>query len=204
MQVHRLTKINRLVRQNITNVASADLKAFPTLSRSFSQVPDQKPVEEKKGFFDRLWGSDSSVAAPSFRNRWAMVVPAVAAHVCIGSPYAWSLMSDMITREHGFVAAAASDWTLMQTALPLSIVFACQGVSAALLGKWQVKVGPRKTMAYAAACFGGALTLGSLGVYIHSLPLLYLGKLYPNSLLLYCLFIVFLQVTVFSVVLVLG
>jgi len=39
----------------------------------------------------------------------------------------------------------------MQAALPLSIVFLMQGISASLVGKWQMKVGARKAMATAAS-----------------------------------------------------
>ncbi len=95
--------------------------------------------------------------------------------VALGSPYGWSLVADIITREYGFVAPAAADWALMQTSMALSIVFAFHGLSATALGKWQLKVGPRKSMAYAALAFGGALGLGSLGIWMHSLPLIYLG-----------------------------
>jgi MFS family permease len=93
----------------------------------------------------------------------------------LGSPFAWSMMADLLTREQGFVASAAADWTLMQSSLALSIVFAFHGISASLLGKWQLKVGPRKAMLCAAFAFGGGLGLGSLGIYLHSLPLIYLG-----------------------------
>ena len=84
-------------------------------------------------------------------------------------------MGDILTREVGFVASSSADWTLMQTAFPLSIVFLMQGVSASLFGKWQIKVGARMSMAVAAASFGGGLAIGAAGIHFHSLPLLYLG-----------------------------
>lgn len=87
------------------------------------------------GFLEKFWGKESCMASPSTTSRWLMTVPAVMSHLCIGSPYAWSLMADIITRENGFVAAAASDWTLMQAALPLSIVFVTHGLTASLSGK---------------------------------------------------------------------
>jgi MFS family permease len=84
-------------------------------------------------------------------------------------------MGDIITRENGFVAPTGLDWTLMQSALPLSIVFVFLGGSAAVLGPWQSRVGHRKSILYAAMSFGGGLAVGSLGIYLHVLPLLYLG-----------------------------
>lgn len=49
------------------------------------------------------------------------------------------------------------------------------GISAALFGKWQVKVGPRKPLVYGSVAFGGGMLLGGYGAAIHSLPLMYLG-----------------------------
>eukprot|EP00607_Mallomonas_marina_P007221 CAMPEP_0182416744 /NCGR_PEP_ID=MMETSP1167-20130531/1103_1 /TAXON_ID=2988 /ORGANISM="Mallomonas Sp, Strain CCMP3275" /LENGTH=655 /DNA_ID=CAMNT_0024589777 /DNA_START=227 /DNA_END=2194 /DNA_ORIENTATION=+ len=117
----------------------------------------------------------SDVATEGFKARWLMAVPAVAAHMCIGSPWAWSVMADVLTRDFGVVASSANDWTLSQTALPLSIVFLFQGLSASVLGKWQAKVGPRASIAAAACSFGGGMLLGAAGVHFHSLPLLYGG-----------------------------
>lgn len=40
-------------------------------------------------------------------NRWLMTIPAFVTHMCIGTPYAWSVMSATIAMEHGFVSSAA-------------------------------------------------------------------------------------------------
>jgi MFS family permease len=84
-------------------------------------------------------------------------------------------MADVITREKGFVASTAGDWSLLETALPLSLVFILLGGSAGVLGNWQNKIGVRKAMLYSSCAFGGGLVLGSLGIYLHLLPLVYLG-----------------------------
>ena len=59
------------------------------------------------GFLSRWFGPDKGRAGPEFRNRWAMAVPAFLTHLCIGSPYSWSVVSGPISRELGFVTAAA-------------------------------------------------------------------------------------------------
>lgn len=130
---------------------------------------------DNKSFFQKFFGPDSVVASPKFKNRWLIALPAFATHMCIGAPYAWSAMSWPLTRENGFVTSAASDWSLAETTLPLSIVFLMHGVTAALAGKWQMKVGPRAAIAAAGVCFGGGLLLGSLGIATHNLWLIYLG-----------------------------
>ena len=88
----------------------------------------------------------ASVARPDSVNRWTMVLPAFATHLAIGSPYGWSIASEYLTREQGFVVSAAADWSFSEAALPLSLVFATQGIVAALIGSWQMKVGPRLSM----------------------------------------------------------
>jgi hypothetical protein len=62
----------------------------------------------------------SCYASPSFRNRWLMVLPAFATHMCIGSPFAWSIISATLAREHGFVVSAAR----------YAVVLACCGCHA--------------------------------------------------------------------------
>lgn len=165
------------VPQNSSCARTFVTRSLPLLKSTIDEPINTTHTVEtpKRSLWDRLWGVESNVAPENFKSRWLMVAPAVATHICIGSPYAWSLMADIITREYGFVTSAAADWTLMQSSMALSIVFAFHGLSASLLGKWQLKVGPRKSMAYAALAFGGALGLGSLGIWMHSLPLIYLG-----------------------------
>lgn len=115
------------------------------------------------------WGGDGSL------RRWSMIAPAFFTHLCIGSPYAWSAVSGTLSQEIGFVVPAADDWTFAEVAVPLSIVFALQGIAAAAGGKWQMRVGERTSLCVAASFFGGGLMVGAAGIAMHNLPLLYLG-----------------------------
>jgi len=122
-----------------------------------------------------MFGKDTNIASSTFNTRWAMVAPAFFTHMCIGSPFGWSVMADQLTREYGFVASSSADWTLMNAALPMSLVFAFNGLAAGTMGKWQMKVGVRKSIALAGCCFGGGLLVGAAGIYTHNLTLLYAG-----------------------------
>ncbi|CAM9460649.1 unnamed protein product, partial [Discosporangium mesarthrocarpum] len=150
---------------------------FPARCFSAANPTDDGKKETKapRGFLEKLMGKESDVAPPDFTNRWHMVIPAFVTHMCIGTPYAWSVISGTINYELGFVSSAAGDWSMAEATFPLSIVFALQGIAAAVGGKWALKVGPRKSMAVASLCFGGGLALGGLGIEMHSLPMLYLG-----------------------------
>ena len=55
--------------------------------------------------------------------------------VAISSRY-----DDHTHREHGLVASAASDWGLEVVTYPMSIMIAAGGITAALTGKWTLKV----------------------------------------------------------------
>mmetsp|Transcript_11957 Transcript_11957/g.19970 ORF Transcript_11957/g.19970 Transcript_11957/m.19970 type:complete len:715 (-) Transcript_11957:1332-3476(-) len=142
-------------------------------SRALSTVSSEQKA--KLSFWERTLGLQSNEASPAFKNRWLMAVPAFATHMCIGSPWAWSIMADTITKEVGFVAPCAADWSLMESAFPLSIVFLLMGVSASAVGRWQMKVGARTAMAASAVAFGGGIAVGAAGIHFHSLPLLYTG-----------------------------
>jgi len=119
---------------------------------------------------------ESNIAGPK-TNRWGMFIPAFCTHVCLGAPYGWSAISSALTRENGFVASAASDWSLDLATYPMSVMIAAGGISAALFGKWTMKVGVRRAMASGGLMFGGGFGLSALGVINHNLPMVYAGNL---------------------------
>lgn len=105
-----------------------------------------------------------------------MFVPAFCTHVCLGAPYGWSAISAHLTREHGLVASAASDWALDLATYPMSVMIACGGISAAIFGSLPAKIGIRKTMALGGLLYGSGWGLASLGVATHNIGLLYAGN----------------------------
>ena len=66
--------------------------------RSFCSQSDNLPDGKKS-----LFGLDSNIADASFtvKRRYLFIIPAFSLHMCIGSPYGWSLVADMLTREVG-------------------------------------------------------------------------------------------------------
>lgn len=55
------------------------------------------------------------------------------------------------------------------------MMFVMQGLSAALVGKWQEKAGPRASGILGSLCFGGGFMMGGLGVLLHQHWMLLLG-----------------------------
>ena len=71
------------------------------------------------------------------RNRWLIALAAVGIHICIGSVYAWSVLTKPIMQELG-VNLKDTQWTFS-----LAILFL--GTSAAFLGGFVERHGPRRS-----------------------------------------------------------
>ena len=115
-----------------------------------------------------------TVASPGW-SRWLVPPAALAVHLSIGQAYAFSVFNKPLTQLLGGDAPAAGDWPMSATIWTFNLAFFCLGLSAAVFGPWVERIGPRKTMAAAACCFGGGFLVAALGVAWHSLPLLLLG-----------------------------
>ena len=115
------------------------------------------------------------IIAPGGFQRWKIPPASIAIHLCIGSVYAWSNFNPPLTKVLGVVASAAGDWTLSQVVWIFTVAIVFLGLSAAFAGKWLEQVGPRTVGTVAAFCWGGGFLLGSLGIWLHQLWLLYLG-----------------------------
>ncbi len=100
------------------------------------------------------------------KNRWLIALSAIGIHICIGSVYAWSVLTKPIMSEMGF-SLKSTQWTFS-----LAILFL--GLSAAFLGGFVEKKGPRKSGLLSACLFGTGMLGTGLALYLHSLPLMYL------------------------------
>src|SRR5437763_1285272 len=92
-------------------------------------------------FLDR----ENTVAKPGF-NRWLVPPAALAIHLAIGQAYAFSVFNLPMTRLIGIKNSAPEDWQLTTIGWIFSLAIVSLGLSAALLGTWLEKVGPRKAM----------------------------------------------------------
>ena len=121
-------------------------------------------------FLDRA----SSVAPPGF-NRWLVPPAAIAAHMCIGQVYGFSVFKKPLARALGISAPGPGDWSEVNVGVAYSIALVLLGLSAAFFGKWVERSGPRKVILASLCCFCGGLVLSSLAVQFHQIWLLYLG-----------------------------
>ena len=144
-----------------TNPSPSELIAFG--KQPISMAPHTN-------FFDR----ERTVAGPGF-SRWLVPPAALAVHLSIGQVYAFSVFKLPLTKILGVTDSGPGDWTQPQLAWIFSLAICFLGLSAAIFGRWVERVGPRKTMATAALCFGGGLILSAFGVWLHQLWIIYLG-----------------------------
>ena len=105
--------------------------------------------------------------APSGFNRWLVPPAAIAAHMCIGQVYGFSVFNKPLMAELG-VPISNVQWAY-------AIALVMLGLSAAVFGKWVERSGPRRTLVASCACFCGGLLLASLGVHLKSLALVLFG-----------------------------
>ncbi|CAB4916350.1 unannotated protein [freshwater metagenome] len=106
------------------------------------------------------------VAHPGY-SRWLIPPAALAVHLSIGQVYAFSVFKNSLV--------ASFDTSLTAIGWVFSISIVMLGLSAALLGTWVERSGPRKAMLVAALCWGTGFVVGSAGIASGQLWLLYLG-----------------------------
>lgn len=100
------------------------------------------------------------------KNRWLIAASAVGIHISIGSVYAWSNFTNPLIEQFG--------WSTSQVQLTFSLAILFLGLSAAFLGHFVEKYGPRKAGLFAAICFGIGVMGAGVAVSAGSLPLLYI------------------------------
>ncbi len=106
------------------------------------------------------------VAGPGY-SRWLIPPAALAVHLSIGQVYAFSVFKNSLV--------ATFDTSLTAIGWVFSIAIVMLGLSAAVLGTWVERSGPRKAMLAAALCWGLGFMVGSAGIATGQLWLLYLG-----------------------------
>jgi OFA family oxalate/formate antiporter-like MFS transporter len=100
------------------------------------------------------------------KNRWLIALSAVGIHISIGAVYAWSNFTNPLMQQFG--------WSSSQVQLTFSIAILFLGLSAAFMGHFVEKYGPRKAGLVASFCFGIGMFTSGVAVNLGSLPLLYL------------------------------
>ncbi|ARI79176.1 L-lactate MFS transporter [Halobacillus mangrovi] len=99
------------------------------------------------------------------KNRWLIALSAVGIHISIGSVYAWSNFTVPLGDQFG--------WTASQVQFTFSLAILFLGLSAAFLGWFVEKHGPRVAGITAAIFFGIGVAGSGFAVNVGSLWLLY-------------------------------
>lgn len=100
-------------------------------------------------------------------NRWLNgAFPAIGIHISIGAVYAWSVFANPVME--------VLDANLSQVQWAFSIAIFFLGMSAAFLGEFVEKIGPRNSGIICGICYGLGLVGSGFAISQHSLLLLYL------------------------------
>ena len=98
-------------------------------------------------------------------NRLTIVLAACGIHLCIGSVYAWSVLTNPIAKLTG--------WQLSEITFTFSLAILFLGFSAGCLGNYVQKWGARKSSFISCLCFVTGLLGSAFAIHIQSLLLLY-------------------------------
>lgn len=101
-------------------------------------------------------------------NEWILMPAAVIVQFCCGSVYAWSVFNKPID-------AVISGNKLSQAPVTFYIAFGMLGISAALMGPWLERNGPKKALILSSSAFYMGNLLSALAIYLRSIWLLYIG-----------------------------
>ena len=131
------------------------------------------PTQASGGLFSFL-DRNQTIAKPGF-SRWMVPPAALCVHLCIGQAYAFSVFNLPMTKLIGISKSAPNDWNSPELGWIFSIAIFFLGMSAAMFGRWVEEGGPRRAMFTAALCWSGGFILSAIGVYVHTLWLIYIG-----------------------------
>ena len=103
-------------------------------------------------------------------DRWRIPVGAVAVHVCIGSVYSWSTFNRPIQQ-----LFPSDPWWFSAPYTTFTTALVLLGLSAAFMGPWVERRGPRVTATWSALFFGIGLLIGGLGLALRQSVIVFLG-----------------------------
>ncbi|MFD0750256.1 OFA family MFS transporter [Mucilaginibacter calamicampi] len=103
------------------------------------------------------------MSSKKLKNRWLIAASAVGIHIAIGSVYAYSVMTNPVKDIFG-VDEATIKWSFK-----IAILFL--GLSAAFMGKWVERVGPRVSGTVAGIFYGAGILGAGVAIQTGYMPL---------------------------------
>ena len=101
------------------------------------------------------------------RKRWLIVIAAIAAEMCVGTTYAWSVFKKPLMFAHG--------WSETSTQITFMLVMGCIGVAGAFGGMLVDKKGPKFVATIGGILFGIGTLIAGIADRTGNILLIYLG-----------------------------
>lgn len=124
------------------------------------------PLENFHSFQINKSDSVMTKQKSDIKNRWLIAASAVGIHASIGSVYAWSVFNKPLEMAYG--------WSKNEIALTFSLAIIFLGLSAAILGRYVEKHGPRRAGLVAGTFWGVGLLGAGIATYLGNIYLLWL------------------------------
>jgi OFA family oxalate/formate antiporter-like MFS transporter len=111
------------------------------------------------------------------KNRWLIALSGVGIHISIGSVYSWSVFNiplrETYAWENTWAGQTFGESSAIAMTFSLAIFFL--GISAAIMGRFVERKGPRASGTVAALFFGCGMLIAGFGALIENIYLLWLG-----------------------------
>ncbi|CAM3889760.1 L-lactate MFS transporter [Alkalicoccus chagannorensis] len=107
------------------------------------------------------------MAVEATKNRWLIAAAAVGIHISIGSVYSWSVFTNPMNEAFG--------WSLTAISITFSIAIAFLGLSAAFMGHFVEKYGPRVSGLVSTGFFAAGMLGSGLAAQLESIWLMYVA-----------------------------
>ncbi len=111
--------------------------------------------------------ADSNLLEHFERKRWTIAIAAIVIQLCLGTVYAWSIFKNDLVANH--------NWNEVATSATFMICIGVIGIAAAFGGILVDRKGPRLVAILGGLLFGFGTLLGSLGIQLENIAILYLG-----------------------------
>ena len=90
----RLLALKKLpLRTNSSGFFKQPIFPFSSHPKPENQFENPQPIPPKQTWYQKFFGPQTNTVSPQFKKRWLIVLPCFLSNLCLGSPYAWSIVA---------------------------------------------------------------------------------------------------------------
>ena len=90
----RLLALKKLpLRRNSLGFFKQPIFPFSSQQKPENQLEKPQTIPQKQTWYQKFFGPQTNTVSPQFKKRWLIVLPCFLSNLCLGSPYAWSIVA---------------------------------------------------------------------------------------------------------------